>query len=150
MAEPNARGQFNLFATGNITAQEVTSASAQRYIEGLLCSISPNGAMSLEEIIDEVNSFGPNAWQTSTPRVTLKELNEACKSANMNERGVVVVIASSVLQPENTTECNHFVVLNSCDVVSFFLARLSCTHTLGLKSSCANHAHYRRRRKMSI
>mmetsp|Transcript_9309 Transcript_9309/g.21628 ORF Transcript_9309/g.21628 Transcript_9309/m.21628 type:complete len:544 (+) Transcript_9309:136-1767(+) len=116
MADPNAVTQFELFASGNITAQEVTSASAQEFIEGLLCSISPNGAMSLEEVVEEATNFGPNALGINIPRITLEQLNEACQSANMNERAVIVEIASSALQDDGTTGCDHFVVLHSCDV----------------------------------
>ena len=84
---------------GQINFDQVTDVNAQRYIEGLFCSINPTGEMTPSEILNEATEFSAKHSQPLgsgssflTPRMTESMLNQACEEANVSDHGVVVTV----------------------------------------------------------
>jgi hypothetical protein len=94
-------GAFGL----EIPFDQVTDVNAQRYIEGLFCSIDPTGKMTPNDVINQATKFSASHSSVSitakdspsTPRMTESMLNEACEEANVSEHGVVVFVNSGPL-----------------------------------------------------
>jgi hypothetical protein len=128
-----------------ISLDQVTDVNAQRYIEGLFCSINPTGEMTPSEILNEASEFSAKHSQPLgsgssflTPRMTESMLNQACEEANVSDHGVVVIMNAGPLHDglnasvpqlcitgnephcdgatDNYPTCNHAVVLLSCDI----------------------------------
>ncbi len=143
---PTSRDQINGVLTQKIPFDQVTDINAQRFIEGLLCSINPSGEMSLTDIIKEATEFSAKHFNFfGSPRMTESMLNQACEEANVSERGVVVDVLAGPLNylynhgdganppvpqlcitgnepyckgaaTNDYPSCNHFAVLLSCDI----------------------------------
>lgn len=85
--------QLEMFGKGELAPTDLTNMNALDFLEGLLCSISPDGALSLEDFLAMIAEANP-PWSPSTPRITEVQLNSACATAGKNEEGVVLSVNS--------------------------------------------------------